>query len=265
MFLLTICRSNISNLKSVRLFNSKFKLISNKNVQTSNIINRNITTSKISLQLNNRTNNQFYRSSNTSTSTLNTVLYTASGIILMVGLTYAAVPLYKMFCESTGYELNNKISNASDEELKNRMAKLQRNSNRILKVKFTASKSADLKWNFEPQQDEINLAIGETSLAFYRAKNLTNRPIIGIATYNILPFEAGLFFNKIQCFCFEEQRLEPGEEVDMPVFFFIDDEFANEPLLENVDTICLSYTFFESRGSIDLASQLPQLPRKFLQ
>ena len=194
----------------------------------------------------------------------NTVWYTTSALVLMLGLTYAAVPLYKMFCEASGIDIKNS-SEASDEIMKKRISNLKRNEDRIIKVKFLANNSTDLQWDFEPIQSEINLAIGETSLAFYKAKSLSKRPITGIATYNIIPFEAGLYFNKIQCFCFEEQRLEPGEEVDMPVFFYLDNEFGNDPLLENVDSICLSYTFFESKGSINLENELPKLPKKFLQ
>jgi cytochrome c oxidase assembly protein subunit 11 len=100
---------------------------------------------------------------------------------------------------------------------------LKKVEDRPLKLKFMASTSTDLQWSFAPCQTEIHLTPGETVLAFYRAKNNTNRPIVGIATYNILPFEAALYFNKVQCFCFEEQCIEPGEEVDLPVFFFIDE------------------------------------------
>jgi len=88
---------------------------------------------------------------------------------------------------------------------------------------------------------------GETALAFYRAENRTDRPIDGISTYNVIPFEAGQYFNKIQCFCFEEQRLNPGETVELPVFFYIDPEFAEDPRMEDVDKILLSYTFFEAK------------------
>jgi len=89
-------------------------------------------------------------------------------------------------------------------------------------------------------------------LAFFRAKNLTDKSIVGISTYSIVPFEAGQYFNKIQCFCFEEQRLDPYEEIDMPVFFYIDEQYSRDPKLELNDEICLSYCFFESKGSEDL-------------
>ncbi|KAG8565126.1 hypothetical protein GDO81_012723, partial [Engystomops pustulosus] len=118
---------------------------------------------------------------------------------------------------------------------------------RVIKVTFNADVHASLHWNFRPQQTEIYLVPGETALAFYKAKNSTDKPVIGISTYNVIPYEAGQYFNKIQCFCFEEQRLNPHEEVDMPVFFFIDPEFAEDPRMASVENIMLSYTFFEAK------------------
>uniref|UniRef100_A0A0B7A4R8 Cytochrome c oxidase assembly protein COX11, mitochondrial n=1 Tax=Arion vulgaris TaxID=1028688 RepID=A0A0B7A4R8_9EUPU len=113
--------------------------------------------------------------------------------------------------------------------------------------------------NFRPQQTEVTVYPGETALAFYTAKNPTDKPIIGISTYNILPYDAGQYFNKIQCFCFEEQRLNPNEQVDMPVFFYIDPEFAEDPKLQNTSTITLSYTFFEAHEGLQLP--LPGYPQ----
>uniref|UniRef100_A0A8C5QVH0 Cytochrome c oxidase assembly protein COX11, mitochondrial n=1 Tax=Leptobrachium leishanense TaxID=445787 RepID=A0A8C5QVH0_9ANUR len=118
---------------------------------------------------------------------------------------------------------------------------------RVLKIKFNADVHASLHWNFRPQQTEVYVVPGETALAFYKARNATDKPVIGISTYNVIPYEAGQYFNKIQCFCFEEQRLNPHEEVDMPVFFYIDPEFAEDPRMVNVDTVTLSYTFFEAK------------------
>lgn len=121
-------------------------------------------------------------------------------------------------------------------------------TDRVLKIRFNADIGASMRWNFRPQQYEIRIVPGETALAFYTAKNPTDQPVIGISTYNVIPFEAGAYFNKIQCFCFEEQQLNPHEEVDMPVFFYIDPDFVADPKLELVDTITLSYTFFESKA-----------------
>ncbi|XP_046660305.1 cytochrome c oxidase assembly protein COX11, mitochondrial isoform X3 [Homalodisca vitripennis] len=110
-----------------------------------------------------------------------------------------------------------------------------------------------MRWNFKPQQHEIKVMPGETALAFYTARNPSDKPVIGISTYNVVPFDAGQYFNKIQCFCFEEQLLNPHEEVDMPVFFYIDSEFAEDPKMEFVNEITLSYTFFEAKPGLQLS------------
>lgn len=183
--------------------------------------------------------------------TKNLVWYTMSGLVIMGGMSYAAVPLFKIFCESQGMDVNTDFKDMNIEFLVDRLRAMKKVEDRDLVVKFVACTSADLKWDFVPQQTEITIAPGETALAFFKAKNNTKRPIVGIATYTIVPYEAGLYFNKIQCFCFEEQRLEPGEEVDMPVFFYIDDQYCEDAKLQDKDEICLSYTFFESKGSED--------------
>lgn len=192
----------------------------------------------------------------------NAVWYILSGFVLMVGISYAAVPLFKMFCESQGIDANTDFRDLGIEALKTKLKTMKKIENRNICVKFVASTSSDLLWTFDPCQSEIIVSPGETALAFFRAKNLTNRSIVGVATYSILPYEAGLYFNKIQCFCFEEQRLDPNEEIDMPVFFYIDEQYSEDPKLEEVDEICLSYTFFESKGS-DNVMNLPKLATPF--
>ena len=122
---------------------------------------------------------------------------------------------------------------------------MSKDKSRPLRILFNADTAATMQWNFRPQQREVRVYPGETALAFYTAKNPTDEPIDGISTYNVVPFAAGPYFNKIQCFCFEEQRLNPHEEVDMPVFFYIDPDIVDDPNLEHVDTITLSYTFFQ--------------------
>ena len=102
-----------------------------------------------------------------------------------------------------------------------------------------------MRWQFRPHQKEIKLVPGETALAFYTARNPTDKPVTGIATYNVIPFEAGLYFNKIQCFCFEEQILQPGERIQMPVSFFVDPDMVEDLEAKYVHTITLSYTFYE--------------------
>ncbi|XP_067613091.1 cytochrome c oxidase assembly protein COX11, mitochondrial [Eurosta solidaginis] len=183
-----------------------------------------------------------------------TLYYLTAGGVFVVGSSYAAVPLYRMFCQAYSYG-----GTTVEGHDPNKVETMERIEDRILKIRFNADIAASMRWNFKPQQYEIKVVPGETALAFYTARNPTDKPVIGISTYNVLPFEAGAYFNKIQCFCFEEQQLNPHEEVDMPVFFYIDPEFVKDPKLENVDTITLSYTFFESREGLKL--QMPNYAR----
>ena len=118
---------------------------------------------------------------------------------------------------------------------------------RPVTVRFTASTSDSLPWKFVPQQRAVRVVPGETALAFYTAENKSDEPVVGVATYNVTPAKAGAYFNKIQCFCFDQQRLRANEEVDMPVFFFIDPSFEDDPQMESVNDIVLSYTFFKAR------------------
>ncbi|MEQ2272453.1 Cytochrome c oxidase assembly protein cox11, mitochondrial [Xenotaenia resolanae] len=168
--------------------------------------------------------------------------YIAAAGVGMIGLSYAAVPLYRLYCQATGLGGTAVAGHDTDQ-----VETMKPVKERVIKVTFNADTHAGIQWNFRPQQTEIYVVPGETALAFYRAKNPTNKPIIGISTYNVVPFDAGQYFNKIQCFCFEEQRLNPHEEVDMPVFFYIDPEFDDDPRMARVDTITLSYTFFEAK------------------
>jgi len=195
--------------------------------------------------------NRFFKSTSQKTSAdrnRTTMLYLFGLALLTTGMSYAAVPLYRMFCQASGYGGTTKAVGHGDDKVE----KLKPNKERRITVRFNADTAATMQWNFRPQQSEVTLYAGETALAFYTAKNPTEKPIDGISTYNVIPFEAGLYFNKIQCFCFEEQRLNPGEEVDMPVFFYIDPEFLEDPFLEEVDEIHLSYTFFESKPGLQL-------------
>ncbi|XP_023326635.1 cytochrome c oxidase assembly protein COX11, mitochondrial [Eurytemora carolleeae] len=181
-----------------------------------------------------------------------TLLYLSSAVIATVGASYAAVPLYRVFCQSTGY--GGTVVEGHDAE---KVVCMQKQENRLLTIKFNADTAAQMRWNFRPQQSVVHVHPGETALAFYTAKNPTEKPIDGVSTYNVVPFEAGQYFNKIQCFCFEEQRLNPGEEVDMPVFFYIDPDYVNDPFLQNSNEITLSYTFFESKPGMKLPTFNP--------
>ena len=155
-------------------------------------------------------------------------------IALMLGVTAAAVPLYDLFCRTTGYGGTTAIGAAAPGEV----------SGRTIEVRFNADVDRRLPWTFQPVQRRIQVPIGASTLAFYRARNDGNVPLVGTATFNVTPFAAGPHFAKIACFCFEEQRLEPGESVEMPVSFFVDPAILDDPAAADVSSITLSYTFF---------------------
>ena len=158
----------------------------------------------------------------------------AGVVVSMLGLTAAAVPLYRLFCQVTGYGgTTQRVEALPAEQLE-----------QTITVRFNADVAHDLPWAFQPEQRQLEVRIGEQNLAFYRASNRSDRPIVGQATYNVTPFKAGPYFSKIACFCFEEQTLQPGEEVDMPVSFYVDPAILHDPSTQDVHTITLSYTFF---------------------
>lgn len=170
-------------------------------------------------------------------------LYLGSVGVLAVGIAYAGVPLYKIFCQQTGF--GGTTRQVTMEEARRRTVPVP--NAKPITVKFIANTSDTLEWEFKPQQDSVKIVPGETALAFYTARNLTDKPIVGVASYNITPLKAGLYFNKVQCFCFDQQRLKPNEEVDMPVFFYIDPELVADRKTKNIQNIVLSYTFFKAK------------------
>ncbi|WP_159587651.1 cytochrome c oxidase assembly protein [Chelativorans xinjiangense] len=157
----------------------------------------------------------------------------AALVLGMVGLSFAAVPLYRLFCQVTGYGGTTQVATAAPEQ-----------SERRITVRFDANVAANMAWAFSAPKP-VELALGETGLVAYTGRNPTNRPILGTATYNVTPAQAGVYFNKIQCFCFTEQLLMPGEEKEFPVSFFVDPAIEDDPDLASVTTITLSYTFFD--------------------
>lgn len=162
----------------------------------------------------------------------------------MLGLSFAAVPLYRIFCQVTGYAgTTQRAGGAPDKAL-----------DRTIRVRFDSNVAKALPWQFHPVQNEVDVKIGESTLVFYEAKNLGDRPVRGTATFNVTPESAGYYFNKIQCFCFTEQILQPGERVDMPVNFFIDPEIVNDPDARSITELTLSYTFFPVPDEPDVAS-----------
>mmetsp|Transcript_2963 Transcript_2963/g.4538 ORF Transcript_2963/g.4538 Transcript_2963/m.4538 type:complete len:337 (-) Transcript_2963:20-1030(-) len=247
---------------------------------------------------------EHYRKSSTSNAgskerSVKIASYATAVVIGALGATYASVPLYKMFCQATGFggttqrvslsdwaenkdrrdeSGKSKVSQAlwdklidmsnvpkemlpkskgtshgrgaktwTDEEAAERLKTLRPVENgRLITVRFDSTVGDIMPWSFVPTQLDVKVVPGETALSFFTATNHSDKAITGVATYNVHPPRAGLYFNKIQCFCFEEQRLLPGETVDMPVFFFIDPDYADDPQLSRINNITLSYTFFQT-------------------
>jgi len=163
------------------------------------------------------------------------VAFAAVGIVAgMVGMSYAAVPLYKLFCAVTGFGGTTQRADAAPGLI----------LDRDVTVRFNADIGQGLGWKFQPLQRDITLKVGEEALVYYRATNVSDKPLVGMATFNVTPDKTGQYFNKIACFCFTEQRLEPGQSIDMPVSFFVDPRIAEDRNLDDVANIALSYTFF---------------------
>lgn len=182
------------------------------------------------------------QNSRLSGSNLSTFLYGTSAAIFFGGICYAAVPLYRIFCNATGFAGTPKTGHyLLDPKKIDGSAR-----GKEIKITFVSNTARSMPWKFTPKMKYLTVRPGQSALAFYHAYNPSDREIIGMSTYNIIPAKAAQYFNKIQCFCFEEQRLGPKEEVEMPVFFYIDPEFASDPGMESVDEIVLSYTFFDT-------------------
>jgi cytochrome c oxidase assembly protein subunit 11 len=166
-----------------------------------------------------------------------------------VGMSYASVPLYRAFCRATGFggtTQRRTIEDKIEQRSKLDRAVIDKAEKRKVEITFNADVAEGLPWSFVPTQKKVFVKPGETCLAFYTCENKHSQPITGVATYNVQPGKAGQYFNKIQCFCFEEQRLRANEKVDMPVFFYLDPEFASDPAMNDVSSLVLSYTFFQS-------------------
>ncbi len=167
-----------------------------------------------------------------------------SGVVMaMTGLSFAAVPLYDMFCRATGFGGTPKIGTAAAGTI----------LDRTMSVRFDANVAPGLGWKFEAESPEIRLRVGETKTVFYKITNRTDRPTTGIASYNIAPDKGAAFFVKIQCFCFTEHTLQPGESLEAPVVFYIDPEIADKRELDGLKAITLSYTYFASKSGQPLA------------
>ena len=169
-------------------------------------------------------------------------------VVIMVGLSFASVPLYDLFCRTTGFGGTPVVNkNINESKLDKEMS---------MRVLFNADIAHGLEWNFSPVQREKIVTLGETTLVFYKANNYSDKPVTGVATFNVLPLKIGKYFSKIDCFCFEEQTLSSGEKVEMPVSFYIDPKIAEDPNTKEVREITLSYTFFVNEGDNDKTSKI---------
>ena len=164
-----------------------------------------------------------------------TLIQTVSVVIFMGAMAWASVPFYDWFCRVTGFGGITQVAESGSDTV----------LSETMKVRFDASLERNMPWEFKPAQREMEIQIGATGLAFYEAYNPTDRPVAGTASYNVTPYEAGGFFSKIDCFCFEEQILMPGERVQMPVTFFVDPEIVDDRDAKYTKVITLSYTFYE--------------------
>jgi cytochrome c oxidase assembly protein subunit 11 len=160
-------------------------------------------------------------------------------VIGMAGLSYAAVPLYKLYCQVTGFGGTTQRAEKPSELI----------LDRTITVRFDSNVSPELSWTFEPVQRTMEVKVGENSLAFYRAHNTSGHAVKGTAMFNVSPDVAGIHFNKIECFCFKEQTLAAGESVDMPVSFYVDPAIVKDPDAAHLREITLSYTFYPVSGS----------------
>lgn len=165
-----------------------------------------------------------------------TVFASAAAIVAMLTLVVYSPTLYRLFCEVTGYNGTTQRSEKAPAQA----------TDRYITIRFTAEIAPDLPWSFAPVEREMRVRIGEQHLAFYVAENKTDKPITGRATFNVTPEKTGQYFNKVACFCFEEQTLKPHQRVEMPVSFFIDPQILANRDVDDVTTITLSYTFFRA-------------------
>lgn len=155
----------------------------------------------------------------------------------MLMLAFASVPLYDLFCRVTGFGGTTQVAAILPTDIRERE----------LTIQFDSNVDSKLGWYFEPDQRSVNVKVGENGLASYTVRNETDVPMVGIASYNVTPLKTGKYFNKVYCFCFEEQTIQPGQEVVFPVSFFVEPLFDDDEYMDDVDTITLSYTFYESQ------------------
>jgi cytochrome c oxidase assembly protein subunit 11 len=187
-------------------------------------------------------------SPDTARRNLRTGAFAFAGALAMLGLGYASVPLYRLFCQVTGFGGTTMVASESQAARAAAAATGQK-----ISIRFDASTAMGMPWSFAPTQATDTVTIGERDIATYTARNNSEFPITGMATFNVEPEQAGKYFNKIQCFCFTEQTLQPGQEVTMPVLYFVDPAMLDDPNMKGVEQITLSYTFHRAEEPLAAA------------
>ncbi len=165
-------------------------------------------------------------------------------VAVMIGLSFAAVPLYRMFCQVTGYGGAPQIAESAPAQA----------LDRTITVRFDANVDKALPWTFAPDTRAMDIRIGESALTFFKAQNNTDKPVTGTAGFNVAPASAGKYFAKVECFCFKEQTLAANESIEMPVTFFVDPRIVEDESTKNIEEITLSYTFYRSDDPSDVAA-----------
>jgi len=169
-------------------------------------------------------------------------------VAVMIGLSFASVPLYRIFCQRTGFDGTTQVSKALPDP--------SQIVNREITIKFDANTAKGFPWDFRPEHHQINVKLGQQGIIAFLAKNKTAHETAGTAIYNVTPEKVGKYFHKIQCFCFSEQVLKPHQETQMPVLFYVDPKFNDDPDMEDVNTITLSYTFYPADSpALDKATE----------
>ncbi|HPF77917.1 MAG TPA: cytochrome c oxidase assembly protein [Alphaproteobacteria bacterium] len=159
-------------------------------------------------------------------------------VAVMIGLAFASVPLYNVFCRVTGYGGTTQVSELAPSE--------DQILDRDITIHFNSDTNRNIKWDFKPDKRQITIKVGQQGFMSFRTKNNDNKAVTGTAVYNVTPSKAGEYFHKTQCFCFDRQTLKPGEEVEMPVVFYVDPSIAEDRNMDDVSTITLSYSFFKA-------------------
>ena len=156
--------------------------------------------------------------------------------LTMVGAAYASVPLYQLFCQITGYGGTTQIATEAASQV----------LTRTIKVRFDANLAPGVPWTFAPEKPVVELKLGENGLAFYKVKNNSDQAVTAVATYNVTPHKVGPYFQKLECFCFQDRTLQPGETMELPVIFYVDPALATDANVDEVTEVTLSYTFFRA-------------------